>query len=234
MEEIKCPNCGAPAQNHKNCEFCGSLLVRFSSKNIDLTQTSYLNNDGVLPGLVKQLQKNLELQQKGEGWVHTYISKKNSDGSLYSLCHIISSNKITNRDGDLFFPNADNHSIAVAFSFFDYSGHGGGDHFRKNRFEQLASFPLFDSHVSHSNSIRSSSNDNDWEENYYEYAIDFGRDAEGAARLISEIVEKVYYWPINKSPIYKTVTEKEYKNKQIAKWIWIALAALGFLLWMIL
>ena len=34
---IKCPNCGASSTNHTNCEYCGSLLVRFVDKGIDLS-----------------------------------------------------------------------------------------------------------------------------------------------------------------------------------------------------
>ena len=44
---IKCPNCGASSTNHTNCEYCGSLLVRFVDKGIDLSTTSYLTNDKV-------------------------------------------------------------------------------------------------------------------------------------------------------------------------------------------
>ncbi len=31
VQTIVCPNCGANATNHHNCEYCGSLLVRFAS-----------------------------------------------------------------------------------------------------------------------------------------------------------------------------------------------------------
>ena len=30
VQTIVCPNCGANASNHSNCEYCGSILVRFA------------------------------------------------------------------------------------------------------------------------------------------------------------------------------------------------------------
>lgn len=53
MNVIKCPNCGASSTNHTNCEYCGSLLVRFVDKGIDLSTTSYLTNDKVYAGLIE-------------------------------------------------------------------------------------------------------------------------------------------------------------------------------------
>ena len=54
---IKCPNCGASSTNHTNCEYCGSLLVRFVDKGIDLSTTSYLTNDKVYAGLIDALKQ---------------------------------------------------------------------------------------------------------------------------------------------------------------------------------
>ena len=68
MEEktLRCPNCGANATNHDNCEYCGSLLVRFVEKGIDLSKTSYTSNAEVFPGLIKELEQNLALQKQGD------------------------------------------------------------------------------------------------------------------------------------------------------------------------
>lgn len=58
---------------------------------------------------------------------------------------------------------------------------------RLRKFKKLDSFPLFTSHYNQ-NHINASG-----EEKYgYEYVLDFGEDAEGAARLVSEILTKVY------------------------------------------
>ena len=78
MEEklLKCPNCGANATNHQNCEYCGSLLVRFVDKGIDLSQTSYTSNAEVFPGLVQNLQQNLRMQENSDDSTVTDIYRE--------------------------------------------------------------------------------------------------------------------------------------------------------------
>ena len=72
LKSYVCPNCGANTTNTQNCEYCGSLLVRFVEKGIDLSHTSYLNNNAVFPGLVEELKRNLELQSENpKDWVAT-------------------------------------------------------------------------------------------------------------------------------------------------------------------
>lgn len=249
MQEIKCPNCGAPAKNHKNCEFCGSLLVRFANKGIDLSNTTYLNNDGVLPGLIRELEKNIELQKKEEGWVNTDISCEDERyaGGINILGCVITSNNLVTQRGDFVFSNAETPSLGVAFGFQIYNSEIESEiplykehRIQKDKFEQLNSFSLFEPYVT-PNSIDIAG----YEYIEYLYAIDFGPDTEGAARLISEIANKVYGCPLNKPLIYKTYTQKESEienaaiqkeetKNNIKKWIWIVLAALGFLLWLIL
>ena len=76
---IKCPNCGASSSNHTNCEYCGSLLVRFVDKGIDLSTTSYLTNDFVYEGVIDALKQNLERQELNPGkLVTTDICYKSS------------------------------------------------------------------------------------------------------------------------------------------------------------
>ncbi len=70
---LKCPNCGANATNHQNCEYCGSLLVRFVEKGIDLSKTTYMTNEGVFPGLAEELHRNLRLQKDNPDVVVTDI-----------------------------------------------------------------------------------------------------------------------------------------------------------------
>ena len=57
MEEktLRCPNCGANATNHDNCEYCGSLLVRLVDNGIDVD--AYLSGHKALPGLSKALKE---------------------------------------------------------------------------------------------------------------------------------------------------------------------------------
>lgn len=53
---LTCPNCGAAATNHKNCEYCNSLLVRFVEKGIEIDQSRYGKDAWVFPGLNEMLE----------------------------------------------------------------------------------------------------------------------------------------------------------------------------------
>ena len=257
MQEIKCPNCGAPAKNHKNCEFCGSLLVRFANKGIDLTNTTYLNNDAVLPGLIKELEKNLELQTKDKAVCTDIYYEKGGSAELTSSCCIITSSGLMSTNGDLVFPNAEIPSLGVSFRFQIYNPELESkypflkcERDWKESFEKLTSISLFDLKVT-----RTREEGGGPEYMAYEYAIDFGQDAEGAARLISEIHNKVFGCELHKPLIYSTNTGKEIdetRNKmmgyetpvedvvhtdetssgwdKIKKWIWFVIVAIGILL----
>lgn len=43
LHTIVCPNCGANATNFKNCEYCGSLLVRFASTGNEQALSAFNN-----------------------------------------------------------------------------------------------------------------------------------------------------------------------------------------------
>ena len=44
VQIITCPNCGANAQNHQNCEYCGSLLVQIANKDFGQSYIEYSKN----------------------------------------------------------------------------------------------------------------------------------------------------------------------------------------------
>ena len=60
---IVCPNCGASTHNFHNCEYCGSLLVRFVRQNKAIDERRYGLGAKPLPGLEDELKKNLSLQK---------------------------------------------------------------------------------------------------------------------------------------------------------------------------
>lgn len=181
MPEIKsvvCPNCGANATNTTNCEYCGSLLVRFVEKGIDLSQTSYLNNDDVLPGLINHLKQNLVLQKEGKfpttdimwSWFDEYdcisvLAQKNR-------CVWLDKTEILHDD------TTEGFLILLSFNIED-----SDEQRMESQFRKLPSFKLF---TQHTNFL-----DN---RTYSEYAISFGQDVEGAARIISEILLEVKNW----------------------------------------
>jgi len=77
-EVIRCPSCGANPQNHINCEYCGSLFVRY--EEIGLSTDNILKPDGnfggfAFDGLKEALEENLSLQ-KEESFIITDLSLK--------------------------------------------------------------------------------------------------------------------------------------------------------------
>lgn len=227
MAELKtyvCPNCGANTTDARNCEYCGSLLVRFVEKGIDVKSISYLNsNDWVLPGLIENLKENLQLQldnPKGTE-VQTDIC-----GGPVSISVFSPAGKIwTWRDGtEIYDLNSTDRGLIITLSFFDCRNPLGirpltyqskltkQDSYKKS-FNSLESFPLFISHESsegYSYIVGGTFT-------YTEYAIDFGQDAEGAARLISRILLSVYGVSRQNSNIQITTNAGESNIREAAK-----------------
>lgn len=196
---IKCPNCGASSTNHTNCEYCGSLLVRFVDKGIELTTTSYLTNDKVYEGLIDALQQNLERQELSDSIVETDILYKSSptvklSRKRHNVATVFRSGSTTWSDGDPIKLGDKNKGLVIKFSFDIHAEEVDVSDERIEKqhmeFKLLGSFPLFTAHTGIYMRPGSSSRFRS-----QEYAIDFGQDVEGAARLISEVLDKVYEIP---------------------------------------
>ena len=206
MEEkiLKCPNCGANASNHNNCEYCGSLLVRFVEKGIDLSQTTYLDDTETFPGLINALKQNLQLQEStNESVVTTDIVgpvKWNDVGRDYIGC-VLRNGNITFSD-DTPVPSKSKKGICIFFTFATYVD-SGQEYFNqiqeeiRKRFKSLDCYPLFMEHICHYTFKGE-------KRKGYEYFIDFGEDAEGAARLLSKIWKEVYEIPLDANVEYYT------------------------------
>ena len=191
LKVLKCPNCGANTTNAQNCEYCGSLLVRFVDKGIDLSKTSYTNDSATFPGLAEELKRNLQLQEKNPGEsVVTDLCTTNADtGDGECIC-VLRSGKCVWADGHEIIISNDRNGLIIELKFDTLVDGNGNDDWSKKQmkkleaFKKLDSFPLFTGHTCNYTAYG--------EERYCrEYAIDFGNDAEGAARLISEILQKV-------------------------------------------
>lgn len=207
MEEkiLRCPNCGANASNHDNCEYCGSLLVRFVEKGIDLSQTTYLDDTETFPGLINALKQNLQLQKSTkENIVTTDIVgpvTHNDAGRDYIGC-VLRNGNISYHDGSP-VPSKSNNGICISFCFDpyldnNYEKYNTIQDERRKRFKTLDCYPLFMEHICfHTDYLGYKRKD-------YEYFIDFGEDAEGAARLISKVWKEVYEIPLNANVEYYT------------------------------
>ena len=224
MNVIKCPNCGASSTNHTNCEYCGSLLVRFVDKGIDLTTTSYLTNDKVYAGLIEALQQNLDRQDLSDSAVETGIFYKSSptvklSRKRHGVATVFRSGSTTWSDGDPINLGDKNRGLVIKFSFDIHAEENDASDERIERqhqeFKALGSFPLFTSHSGIYMRPGSSSRFRS-----QEYAIDFGQDVEGAARLISEVLSMVYGIPEDAQLIYLGEGEEipvEKKNEEPLK-----------------
>lgn len=211
MEEriLKCPNCGANATNHDNCEYCGSLLVRFVSKGIDLSNTSYTSNTNVFPGLIQELKQNLTFQKQGSETTATDIHRsiENSyPGSTGGICSVLRPGCCCWQDNQYITLYKSNIGLIIVLDFSTYVDADTSEIMNFNKeserkhelFKQLPCFNLFTSHRSFY------TDDNGDKRKGCEYAIDFGEDAEGAARLISEIMTTVYGIPLDENIEYYT------------------------------
>jgi hypothetical protein len=164
-------------------------------RGIDLSHTNYTNNSGVFPGLIEELNRNLKLQEENPGifvatdlmkMVDTYESSAISiqSGVMWSDATVSSE-----------FDTSINKQLCIVLIFDTYTdvSESGVNTFNQRmdaelaKFRQLDSFPLFTAH-------NCSYTDDDGSHYGREYAINFGEDAEGAARLISEILIKVRGW----------------------------------------
>lgn len=195
LKTYVCPNCGANTTNAQNCEYCGSLLVRFVEKGIDLSHTSYLNNNAVFPGLVEELKRNLKLQSENPKDCVSTDLFKDFDNRLETL-NIMHS--LSWHDGTV-SPEFDGSKkgLCIVLAFGTYMDFTVDPSFKNyndemdaqlTKFRQLDSFPLFTAH-------NCTCKDGYGYSRYArEYAINFGEDAEGAARLVSEILIKVRGW----------------------------------------
>ena len=203
---IKCPNCGASSSNHTNCEYCGSLLVRFVDKGIDLSTTSYMTNDKVYVGLIEALKQNLDRQELSDSAVETGIFYKSSptvklSRKRHGVATVFRSGSTTWSDGDPIKLGDKNRGLVIKFSFDKHAEENDisdeRTEKRHQKFKSLGSFPLF---TSHSGIYMRSGSSSRFRSQ--EYAIDFGQDVEGAARLISEVLSIVYNIPTDAQLIY--------------------------------
>lgn len=202
MTEVKsyvCPNCGANTTNTQNCDYCGSLLVRFVERNIDLSGTAYLNNDKVLPGLIKHLEQNLTLQKNSEDCVATDINWK-TDTSLESMSVMRQGWTVWKDKTDICITDQ-TQGLLVLISFDQIIDHGHDDFYNhqmivaEEKFKKLPSFNLFTPHRCFCE------NDDGDKYKSSQYAIYFGNDVEGAARIVSEVLEKVFDVNLNDNSI---------------------------------
>ena len=208
LHTIVCPNCGASASNHQNCEYCGSLLVRFADKNISIDENQFGHSAFKFSGLEEALTKNLEEQARtsGRNHIHTFIKspslgldldvtnpKAQTELLLYSW-----GNDNTFRIKPTIQPNTDEQSLVICIRFYEITNkwwaadtrysHGIAAEFNDynseahTRFQGMLIYDLFslqtDTLVDEESGMKVGT--------VYQYYLNFGRDVEGAASIITQ------------------------------------------------
>ena len=166
MKTIQCPSCGASASNLQNCEYCGSLFVRFSDLKIpakDLYSKKGTFNSFIFPGLENELSKNLSLQTE-KNWIVTDVKLNNT---IYA--QIVASKGMENL---LKTNNIEIPSLAIHIPF------GEHNKIEYEKFKELEESRLF-------------KHTYDPEIGFHDYVVDFGSDFLGASYLTSKILIEV-------------------------------------------
>jgi len=206
MQTVTCPACGASATNLQNCEYCGSLFVRYSDKGVRQDADSLFGEERrfegfIFTGLEEELRKNISLQAK-ETFIVTDIHAPSS--SQPTSLQIVQSN-FDKRNLDPSFPG-----IAIHIPFAP----GNGNDFEKfMELEESALFTKIDD-----------------DEKFYSYFVDFGNDSIGAAHLSSIILVNVMGVPESDLLEYSTSDYNETlppNNSENGSWCFIATATMG-------
>ena len=155
--------------------------MRFEAKGIAVeNMSSYLDNDEIVPGLLNELKRNLQMQTPTTCIVtDIYI-----DGDAkYS---IIQSSNVGWGDGTKAFPNANVGRLAICVPFISNLNNTELELIDEERQEVFRSLECFELFQHRYYKHRDSGQYQD------EYILDFGSDAFGAASLLSKIIYALY------------------------------------------
>lgn len=174
VSTIVCPNCGASTTNGHNCDFCGSLLVRFVAENKDVDTITFGENAKEMAGLKDALKQNLSYQKikRADEVVVTNIF--NSEGYLVQVVETANCNVGT--AGENPFLGVYDHGVALRIAFEirnEDPEFAEAEKIRLNWFKKQSYYFLF--------------TQQNLPVGVY-YYIDFGEDIDNATRLLSSIL----------------------------------------------
>lgn len=204
---ITCPNCGASTSNHQNCEYCGSLFVRYHDLGLQYDNHKY---EEQIIGLKEALKDNLSAQKRNvQNHIDTFIrcedprftievmNPKAMHDMIYYTLECNSGTVELHTQPSMQFQTSE-PSLLVCFRFvelptswtrFDSAAKDENDTQKAihNRFKNMEEYPLF-KHVEED--LYTSANLKN--SKFHSYYIDFGQDFEGAAAIISQYIKIVY------------------------------------------
>ena len=200
MNTVTCPACGASATNLKNCNYCGSLFVRYADNDFQADFDSLFDENQSFKGftflgLEEELRKNISLQTE-KSFIVTEVYGLN--GSC--LLQIVQSNASSVGHSNPIFPGV---TIHIPFE------EGNGNDYES--FLKLEESGLF-TRVQ--------------EDEFNTHVIDFGNDPIGAAYLASIILGRVMGVAKSSTLTYNT-RDFTSSNPENGSWCFIATATMG-------
>ena len=206
VKTVVCPNCGASAHNLNNCEFCGSLLVRFTDKGID--ESNYRHESFRFEGIEDALMCNLEEQARtgGKNHVTTFITAPDLNLEL-QICNPAAQTEMLsynwNNYSFLIKPNVpDNNetqSLSICVRFYEITDKLWGINGNSvrvvrelnaynaeahSRFQNMDIYSLFNLEIT--DFLDNNNTPGMKIGKVYQYYFNFGRDIDGAAAIISQ------------------------------------------------
>lgn len=215
MKTVICPNCGASATNLKNCEYCGSLLVRFVDNNIVIDNSKYGSKATVFNGLKESLKRNLEEQERtyGRNHVHTNIhcssiglelevTNPKAQTEVIVPNVYFEGNKSTLRVSPTYQNNTDEQSLVICIRFYkitdktylkfdqfgEFEPFNNENERKHNCFKNLDIYKLF-TFQEDELVICSKIGLGHKCGIVYQYYLNFGQDVEGAANIITQYLQ---------------------------------------------
>jgi hypothetical protein len=168
MQKVQCPSCGAAATNLLNCEFCGSLFVRYQAYSINTDNLFNECNEFIgfsYAGIQYHLKENIENQKAGKKYI-TEITASDHTPPIFITIEGV----------------GDTPSLPISITWSSVE-----DLKIENKFHKLKESLLFKRDVTRI----------DTKEELRTYSINFGEDYIGATHLISILLKDVYELPKN-------------------------------------
>ncbi len=198
VTSIVCPNCGANTSNTYNCEYCGSLLVRYVAADKDVDKSTFGHEVKIINGLANELKQNLAYQKikKEEEIVVTTITDPN--GGLWQVLDTPHCNFGTLTSNPFGEGKDVGISLRVTFETMDDDDAFAQDEKSRLQWFKQQDYAFLFTQQNHTRGVY--------------YYIDFGQDVENATKLVSSIVSKEADTSGAFSFDTRMVTKKNFKN----------------------
>ncbi len=199
LKTIICPNCGANTTNFHNCEYCGSLLVRFASQEIAIEDDVFGDKAYSISGLDKTLEENLLIQEAlpPSQTVVTLVEDVDNPDDFLQICPAQDVSLGTDRESP--FKDTIGPSLALRMSFMVNSLN-----------EQEAAFARQMCQNFKSLTISQLFTEQQWQYGA-DYYIDFGKDVQSAVHICSKLAQTIAGW--DKSTLTQCDTTIVQKDK---------------------